>query len=226
MLDVTEETTDQLFIVRKRKKWKFAHFENWANCFSAEDIKPATLRNYFGRKQPLILEIGAGTADLSVCLATQIPTEDFIAVDVKADRLYTGAKYAQEHDIANIAFVRAHGNQLGDVLGKKSVKKLWITFPDPFPRQRQAKHRLTNQSFLRQYRNWLTKEGSLHFKTDNRELFLWSLEQLVTDNWCITELSFDLHASNLDAAYKTTTAYERRFMAEGIDINYVTAVPR
>lgn len=213
-----------LFITRKRKKWKFAHFDAWANCFQAAEAKPATWPKYFGNKRPLVLEIGAGTADLSVELARTRPQDNFIAIDVKADRLYTGAKTAQEQDIPNIAFMRAHMDQVSEAIAPGTAQEIWITFPDPFPRNRSAKHRLTHSNFLRQYRNLLTKSGVVHFKTDNRELFLWSLEQFVADNWRFTSLAFDLHPSNLPANYKITTNYERRFMAEGLPINFVSAV--
>ncbi|MGH7196836.1 MAG: tRNA (guanosine(46)-N7)-methyltransferase TrmB [Candidatus Saccharimonadales bacterium] len=211
---------DKLFITRKRKKWKFAHFDEWPNCFQQDEVDPAQW------KKPLTVEIAAGSADLSVELAKQYPRRHFVGVDIKSDRLYTGAKRALEKDIKNIAFVRAQLDKIEDLFARHSIKELWITFPDPFPRKKQAKHRLTHPSFLQQYRNILDDGGIIRFKTDNRELFLWSLEQLIAQNWDIKELNFDLHESDLPDEYKITTYYERRFMAEGTPINYVSATPR
>lgn len=217
--------TENLFITRKRKKWKFAHFDEWPHCFALDEASPATWPEFFGAAGDLVLEIGAGTADLSVGLAGLRPTEHFVALDIKSDRLYTGAKFALEHKRENMAFVRAHARDITKLFAPASVKELWVTFPDPFPRKKQAKHRLTHPAFLAQYATLLAEDGVLHFKTDNRELFLWSLEQLVQQGWQVSELSFDLHESNLDAEYKITTAYERRFMAEGTPINLVSALP-
>jgi len=217
--------TSKLFITRKRKKWKFAHFEQWSNCFAANAATPATWPEYFSSTQPLVVEVGAGTADLSVGLAQQRPNDHFVAVDIKSDRLYTGAKFALEHELPHLAFVRSPIAGITDLFAAQSVKELWITFPDPFPRKKTAKHRLTHPAFLQRYATVLTKDGVLRFKTDNRELFLWSLEQFVHQGWQLTELSFDLHKSDLADEYKVTTAYERRFMAEEIPINFLTALP-
>lgn len=215
--------TEQLFISRKRKKWKFAHFSEWPNCFEAEHATPKLWREYFEARQPLVVEIGAGTADLSVELARRHGAKNFVAVDVKSDRLYTGAKVALNEPIKNIAFVRAQLRAMSDLFEPRSISELWITFPDPFPRDKQAKHRLTHPKFLEVYAQLLTKDGTLRFKTDNRELFLWSLEQLVAQGWQIEELSFDLHESNLPGDYKVTTHFERKYIEKGLQINYVSA---
>lgn len=216
---------ERLFITRKRKKWKFAHFDQWENCLQASDVSPAQWATYFPQKQPLITEIGAGTADLSVGLARAYQNRNYVAIDVKSDRLYKGAKAALAEKLPNIVFIRAQLRQLGTLFEPSSISECWVTFPDPFPRGKQAKHRLTHPSFLRTYAKLLAPNGVLHLKTDNRELFLWSLEQLVAEGWRIIQLSFDLHESALPADYKTTTHYERKFMSLGTPINYVSAVP-
>lgn len=219
--------TDGLFITRKRKKWKFAHFDSYKNCFSYErdgNLKKikSELSVYFLKKQPVILEIAAGNAQFSLALAKLHPEYNFIAIDIKSDRLYTSAKQALSEGIENIAFVRMHLNELSKIFAKNSVETIWLTFPDPFPRERSAKHRLTHPSFLNQYHEILTETGSLKFKTDNRELFLWSLEQFVAEKWQFKELSFDLHESELPGEYKIMTYYEKKFTQQGIPINYLS----
>jgi tRNA (guanine-N7-)-methyltransferase len=213
----------RLFITRKRKKWKFAHFDDWPNCFQAEHVTPALWTEYFGSDQPLFVEVGAGTADLSLGLAQANPHQNYVAIDIKSDRLYTGAKYALAHNLKNIVFVRAYITDISKLFMPQSVHELWVTFPDPFPRKRQAKHRLMHPNFLQKYKSLLVPEGTLRFKTDNRDLFLWSLEQLVEQHATLYELSFDLHKSNLPDDYKITTYYERKFQAQAIPINYVAA---
>lgn len=168
--------TERLFITRKRKKWKFAHFDQWENCLQASAVSPAGWSEYFPSQQPFVVEIGAGTADLSVGLARTHQNRNYVAIDVKSDRLYKGAKIALAERLTNIVFVRAQLRQMQALFEPGSIDELWITFPDPFPRDKQAKHRLTHPSFLQTYAKLLAHDGVLRFKTDNRELFLWSLE--------------------------------------------------
>src|SRR4051794_25983584 len=124
--------SEQLFITRKRKKWKFAHFDEWPNCFQSKDVTPAMWLSYFDAERPLVVEIGAGTADLSIGLARAEQDKNFIPVNIKSDRLYTGAKVALNEPIKNIAFVRAQLREMSDLFASHSMSELWVTFPDPF----------------------------------------------------------------------------------------------
>ncbi len=169
--------------------------------------------------------MGAGDGLFSVELATQYPEKQFLAVDVKADRLQRGAKVAEERHLSNINFVRARADQIEDIVTEGSVKELWLTFPDPHPKSRSAKHRLTHGTYLYTYTKLLSNDGDLYLKHDSRDFFLWSLEQLVASRWSVTELSFDLHDSDLKNDYKTKTTYEARWLAEGIVTNFVKAEP-
>lgn len=205
-------------ISRKRKKYKFALFANSPLCFEAEEWDRAT---------PIdTLELAAGTGLFAVALAADEPTRRVLAVDVKADRLQTGARAATEQGLANINFLRARiEDQLAHLLQPRMVTELWVTFPDPFPKTRFAKNRLTHPKFLGLYAQLLAPGGALYFKTDAHDLFTWSLEQLVRERWQIEELSFDLHESDLSDHYKVMTTYEKRFMAEGLPTHFVKATP-
>jgi tRNA (guanine-N7-)-methyltransferase len=204
-------------ITRRRKKYKFAHFANLENCFELNEWTfPATDR-------PVTLEIGAGTGLFSVELAALHPERLYIALDVKADRLQKGARAAELRGLTNVMFVRARADQLGDVCPSGTVDEIWITFPDPFPKKRAAKHRLTHPRFLEFYAALLRNSGQLYLKHDNLAFFCWSLEQLVTQKWHLNELSFDLHESDLSDEYKIMTTYETRWRSEGGVINFVRA---
>lgn len=172
------------------------------------------------KQQPIVLELAAGNAQFSLELARRYPEQNFIAIDIKSDRLYTSAKKALQEKVENIAFVRTHMNELTQLFAPNSIDEIWLTFPDPFPRKRSAKHRLTHPYFLDQYASLLKDTGEFKFKTDNRDLFLWSLEQFVTQKWHLAELSFDLHESNLPNDYKIKTHYEQKFTTQGIPINF------
>lgn len=203
-------------ITRKRKKYKFAKFHNAKNCFEFDEWQKRSVD---------VVEIGAGTALFSVELAARHPEQTFVAVDVKADRLQRGAYTALERGVKNVFFVRARADQLGELFDVHSLRTIWMTFPDPFPRRRSAGRRMTHPNFLRSYAALLRPHGTFCLKHDNRDFFCWSLEQLVAKNWQIAELSFDLHDSALADDYKIMTSYEERWLAEGLTTNFVSAQP-
>ena len=213
---------EDYIITRKRKKYRFARFADASNCFEINDWQPPA------SDKPITLEVGAGTALFSVELATRHPERFFVALDVKADRLQKGAYEALERNLTNIQFVRMHAMQLDEQLQLKA-DEIWVTFPDPHPKKRSAKHRLLHPLFLQQYRNLLDERGKLFFKTDNHALFDWSLEQLVTHKWRILVLSYDLRDEGpeplLDVDARIKTTYERRFTAEGLPTHFVVAQP-
>lgn len=204
----------QFIISRKRKKYKFAKFANSPLCFELDE---------WHRTKLDVIEVGAGTGLFSVELAAAYPEKQYLAVDVKADRLQKGAYEAEARGLTNIRFVRARGDQLAELVEPSCLEQLWVTFPDPFPKKRSAGRRLTHPTFLKIYAHLLSERGKLYFKTDARELFLWSLEQLVQQHWTIDELAFDLHESELSTDYKYLTTYETRWLSEGIVTNFVRA---
>lgn len=205
-------------ITRKRKKYKFAKFANSPLCFEYDEYLEHSAT-------PIdMLEIGAGTGLFSVAFAKRHPDMQCVALDVKGDRLQTGAYKAAELQLDNLRFVRGRADQLADLFPAK-VSAIWITFPDPFPRRRSAGRRLTHPHFLTLYQQLLQPNGALYLKHDNREFFHWSLEQLVAQGWQIKELSFDLHESGLADEYKYKTTYEARWLSEGLVTHFVKAMP-
>lgn len=211
---MTKLNPKDFIITRKRKKYRFAKFANSPLCFELGEWKKAAVD---------VVEVGAGTGLFSVELATRYPKKQFIAIDVKGDRLQKGAYAAEERGITNVRFVRARADQLGEVVKAGSAEQVWVTFPDPFPKKRSAGRRLTHPTFLYTYTKLLKKRGALYLKHDDRDFFCWSLEQLVACNWRLLELSFDLHDSPLSGDYKLLTTYETRWLSEGSTTNFVKA---
>ncbi len=203
-------------ISRKRKKYKFAKFANSPLCFELEAWKKRAVD---------VIEIGAGTGLFSVELAALHPDKHYVAVDVKGDRLQKGAYEAEVRGLTNIQFVRARADQLSELFPVVSIEQLWLTFPDPFPKKRSAGRRLTHPTFLKIYNSLIASRGALYLKHDSRDFFVWSLEQLVGEQWHISELSFDLHDADISDHYKIQTTYETRWLSEGGTINFVKAVP-
>ncbi len=205
---------DDFIIARKRKKYKFAKFFNAENCFELHE---------WNKQSVDIVELGAGTGFFGVELAARYPQKTFAAVDVKADRLQKGAYEALERGIKNIYFIRARADQINELFAEYSLESIWLTFPDPFPRERSERRRMTHPIYLEKYRELLKQSGSFYLKHDNRDFFHWSLEQLVAEKWRIDELSFDLHESDLADDYKILTTYEKRWLDEGLVTKFVRA---
>jgi len=203
-------------ITRKRKKYRFALFHNSPLCYELEEWDRAW--------QPDHVELGAGTGLFAVALADQHPDKKLLAVDVKGDRLQTGARLAEEKGLTNIRFLRARADQLNDILTPASLDSIWLTFPDPFPKKRSAGRRMTHPTYLKLYKKLLKPTGAFYLKHDNRDFFCWSLEQLVAERWHIDEFSFDLHDSDLAEEYKIMTTYETRWTGEGLVTNFVKAL--
>lgn len=208
---------DEFIIIRKRKKYRFALFHNATNCFELADWQPLD-------GKCLVVEVGAGTGLFLTELAARHPEQTFIALDVKADRLQKGAREALARGLSNIFFVRARADQLLEVVKSGSVQSIWLTFSDPFPKKRDAKNRLTHPRFLELYKKaHVNKDAQLLFKTDSPDLFDWSLEQLIADDWYLTALTYDLHESSLPEECKIMTTYEQKWTAQGLPIMFVSA---
>lgn len=220
---------EKLFITRKRKKYKFAKFDEFDNCFQLGDWV-AVAEVFNNNHKNLVLEIGAGTALFSVELARRHPENFYIAVDIKSDRLYTGAKLANELQIKNIIFVRSGIKEFVGSLPENAVDEVWITFPDPHANEDQTRltstgdrKRLTSPIFLDLYKPILKNNGLLHFKTDNKPLFDWSVVKIQSAKWNIIRKTNNLHSSDFGDDYKVMTTYERRFIREDLPILCLSA---
>ena len=214
---------DDFIITRKRKLYKFAVFQNMTNCYDDRSW-PNVKEQIVDGGQPLTIEVGAGTALFLTELAHRHPDRQFIAIDRKSDRLYKGAKLANELGLTNIVYLWSNARHLTSLLPGNSVSEIWLTFPDPWPQESNIKHRLTNQQFLAQYHELLTADGVLNFKTDNRELFDWSVTQFNDQQWQIAHLTHDLHDDKeVSDDAKIMTTYEERYVGEGRKICYLKA---
>lgn len=206
---------DDFVITRKRKKYKFAKFLNAENCFEFDE--------WNHEKKIDTIELGAGDGLFLLELAAREPNKMFAAIDVKADRLQRGAYQALERQLHNIVFIRARADQIDQLFPGGSLVSIWLTFSDPFPRQRSARRRLTHPIYLETYGKLLKNRGQLFIKHDNQVFFQWTLEQLVNEKWHISEISFDLHESELPDTYKILTSYEIKWLADGLTTNFVNA---
>ncbi|MEM9935342.1 MAG: tRNA (guanosine(46)-N7)-methyltransferase TrmB [Bacteroidota bacterium] len=207
----------------RKKQIRNQEYLELENCFTREDKHAGKWREVFRNDCPITLELGCGKAEFSLELARRYPTQNFVGIDLKPDRMWHAASQALEEGIENIKFLWINLTSVGDYFSPGEIAHIWITFPDPYPKNRQAKHRMINPAFLHQYKQIMQEKGSVFFKTDSLELFHYSLEVFVDQaDVVITELSFDLHeAEKIHDDARIKTSYEKIFLRMGKKINYL-----
>ncbi len=179
--------------------------------------KKGTWQGAFGRNAPLHVELGTGKGDFISQMAQRFPEIDFIGIEAQQDVLYTAAKKVAELGLTNVRLLVFDIHHIADIFASGEVDRFYINFCDPWPKKRHAKRRLTHVSFLEKYRSLLKPGGELHFKTDNRPLFDFSLEQFREAGLAVRDVSFDLHGEGRED--NIMTEYERKFSGFGEKIN-------
>ncbi len=177
---------------------------------------------FFNNSNPLVLELACGKGEYTIGLAEKFPDKNFVGIDLKGDRIWVGSQKAQESDLRNVAFIRSRIELLPKLFNPQEVDEIWLTFPDPRPKDRDEKHRLTNMYFMNLYRNILNSDGWFRFKTDNTELFDYTLEVLSDVPVRNQESTHDLYKSPLlDEHHGLQTKYEKIWTAKGETIKYL-----
>ena len=179
---------------------------------------------YFKNDNPIILEVGCGRAEYTTGLAALFPEMNYIGLDIKGARLWKGSSLSIETGLTNTAFIRTKLQNLEEFFEPGEVKGIWITFPDPKPREGEAKLRLSGLRFMNIYRRMMPAGGKVYFKTDNRALFDHTLDVLTNETLKIKDLVFthDLYQSDLLAEhYDIQTTYEKTYLNQGVSINYL-----
>lgn len=178
---------------------------------------------FFTNAQPLVLELACGRGEYTIGLARVQPSKNYIGIDIKGDRIWKGAKAAVAESMAHVGFLRTPIQKLDEFFDQNEVAEIWVTFPDPRPKDRDEKHRLTNNSFLDIYKSVLEPGGWVKFKTDNTELFDYTLEVLEGRS-DIVDLVYtqDLYSSDLrEDHYGIKTRFEQKFSDLGEKIKYM-----
>jgi tRNA (guanine-N7-)-methyltransferase len=178
---------------------------------------------YFKNQHPITIELACGRGEYSVGLARQFPNRNFIGIDKKGDRLWKGSTWATEEKLENVAFLRTGILFIESFFEVGEVDEVWLTFPDPLPRKRDAKRRLSSSRFIDMYKKILNPSGYFRFKTDNTDLFNFTLEELNYRNDLMDfEFTHDLYQSTLrPECFDIKTKYEGMFAAKGESIKYL-----
>ena len=179
--------------------------------------RQGTWRKWFGREGLLYVELGTGKGDFIRQMAERCPEINFIGIEAEQDVLYSAAKKVAEGELTNVRLLVFDINHISEIFAAGEVDRFYINFCDPWPKKRHAKRRLTHVNFLENYRKLLKPGGELHFKTDNRGLFDFSLEQFREAGLTVRDISFNLHGENRED--NIMTEYERKFSGLGEKIN-------
>lgn len=212
----------------RRKLEQFAENETFLHMFykpynelvDGFNLKSKWNNDFFKNDNPITLELGCGKGEYTVGLAKKYPNRNFIGIDLKGARMWQGASTVQNEGLKNVAFIRTKIDQLLHFFGANEVSEIWLTFSDPQPKH--ERRRLSSPRFLNLYREILTPNGIIHQKTDNSELFDYTLEVIRFYKFELASLTRNLYASDYKGdATEIQTYYEKIFLKEGIPINYM-----
>ena len=209
-------------MARTSKMPRYEEFNQADNAYGSRAQDPKTWITKLDPEIPLNLELGCGKAEVSLGLAQKYPEENWIGVDLKADRLWRASKNAIELKLDNVAFIQANILTLEEFIRPQTVKMIWITHPDPFPKDRHAKHRMLNRNFLDIYKKVIQPGGILRFKSDNADLYAWALEILGEQKDVEIIRKFDdLHSESQDEDLLIETTYSKKYIAKGTPISFI-----
>ena len=172
-------------------------------------------RELFGNTNPLHIEIGMGKGRFIMDMARLNPNINYIGIEKYSSVLIRGIQKMEIEELPNLYFIRMDAEEIAEVFGQGEVSKIYLNFSDPWPKDRHAKRRLPSREFLNRYNEILSKEGNLEFKTDNKELFTFALEQLEPANWHLDKVTYDLHNDKAMMEGNVMTEYEEKFSSKG-----------
>ncbi len=215
----------------KNKLRKFQQMADYTNVFQPTieelqekfPLKGKWRTQFFKNDNPIVLELGCGKGEYSLGLAQKYPNKNFVGIDVKGARMWTGATQALEESIYNVAFLRLRIEFIEQCFASDEVDEIWITFPDPQIKKRRSRSRLTHPIFLNRYRSFLKKEGCIHLKTDSMFLHGYTLGVVEGEKHFLEVTEHDIYGAigfekkNLEIK----TYYERLFLAKEMPITYL-----
>ena len=217
----------------KGKLAKFADMETYENVFqypySVMEHVPFEMKGYwheqyFHNDHPIVLELGCGKGEYTVGLAQRYPDVNFIGVDIKGARMWTGATQAVNEGLKNVAFLRTNIEIIDRFFAPDEVQEIWLTFSDP--QMKNPRKRLTSTWFLERYRHFLVDGGIIHLKTDSNFLFTYTTCLVEHNQLPLLEKTDDLyHTSQLSTLtsqlLSIQTYYESMWIARGLNIKYM-----
>jgi len=213
----------------KGKLAKFADMANYPHVFeypySAVENIPFEMKGkwnkeFFKNNHPIVLELGCGRGEYTVGLGKLFPDKNFIGIDIKGARMWSGATEALQADMGNVAFLRTNIEIIDRFFAENEVSEIWLTFSDP--QMKKDTKRLTSTFFMERYRKFLMPDGIVHLKTDSNFMFTYT-RYLIEENKLLAEvMTEDLYHSGLaDDILNIRTYYEQQWLDRGLNIKYI-----
>ena len=187
-------------------------------CIKSPETHKGHWQEIFPSQQPLHIEIGMGKGRFLMDMAVLHPEINYVGIEMYDSVLLRAVQKREklETEIKNLFFIRMDARQLPEVFAEGEVDRIYLNFSDPWPKDRHAKRRLTSHEFLARYEKILKKDGTLEFKTDNKDLFDYSLEELKNaEGWELTAFTYDLHHDVVLSEGNVMTEYEEKFSSIG-----------
>jgi len=206
----------------QKKLLRFKAIGNFANVLQYPEDMPGRWRDFFKNENPITLELACGKGEYTVGLASLYSNRNFIGVDLKGNRIYSGAVEGLRNNLSNAAFLRIHIDKIDTYFLQDEVSEIWITFPDPHLRTSHAKKRLTHPRYLRLYQSILKQGGFVNLKTDSPALFYFT--KLIADLYDMEILDFseDVYSRpDNPAEMHIRTHYEKLDIAASNKIYYM-----
>ena len=206
-----------------KKLIRFEEIKSFPNVLQYPPDMAGNWKQFFNNSHPITLELACGKGEYALGLGRRDAEKNFIGVDLKGNRIWVGAKKAQEENLSNVAFLRTQIDRIDTYFEQGEVEAIWITFPDPQLRMSKAKKRLTHPKFLRLYKRFLTPEGTIHLKTDSPVLYQFT--RLVIELYGLDLLKSydDLYADDgISEDLKIKTYYEGLDIAGSRKVYYLS----
>lgn len=213
----------------KNKLQKFADMAAYPHVFEypysvAENVpfemKGKWHENFFKNNNPIVLELGCGRGEYTVGLGRMFPDKNFIAVDIKGARMWSGATESISEGLTNVAFLRTNIEIIERFFAEGEVSEIWLTFSDP--QMKKATKRLTSTYFMNRYRQFLKPDGIIHVKTDSNFMFTYTRYMIEENKLPVLFITGDLYHSNLvDDILGIKTYYEQQWLDRGLSIKYI-----
>ena len=213
----------------KNKLQKFADLTTYRHVFQYPfsvlkeegfGMKGCWHKQFFENDNPIVLELGCGKGEYTVGLAQQYPDKNFIGIDIKGARIWSGATAAIERQLPNVAFLRTHIELIDNFFGHDEVSEIWITFPDP--QMKKTRKRLTSTRMLALYRTFLKENGKIHLKTDSPFMYTYTKAVAEINHCNILFDTDDLYNSEIDNdILNIKTFYEQQWLERGKSIKYI-----
>ena len=197
----------------RKKRLRFAELEKMDNVVDGRRCEPDWFEQTFGLEEVVVLELGCGRGEYTLALARSRPDSGVLGVDRNGARLWKGAGKALDECLTNAFFLHLQIEHLEDHVPPGRVGEIWLPFPDPLPKNRQARHRLLSPLFLARYRRLLYPGGAIHLKTDNSDLVDFAEQAVRAAGGRVLEGSDSLAGGETVTAVQTT--YEKRYRAQG-----------